>query len=130
MQTIVRYLMKLKQPSVGCLTHQYLKPYIKPGITTEELDKAEQEYLEIMSTLNERFVANRVEVERLRKEVERVESLQRERLAEEAGQEEVAEESKDIDINNIEEKPEKEIDIDDTEEKGVERNSEAADAVP
>ena len=99
--------------------------------TTEELDKADQEYLEIMSALNERFVANRVEVERLRKEVERVESLQRERMAEEAGQEEeVPEESKDIDINNIEEKPEKDIDIDNTEEKEVERNSEVADAVP
>ena len=105
--------------------------------TTEELDKADQEYLEVMSALNERYVANRVEVERLRKEVERVESLQRERLAEETGQEEVErdsevaeavpeveatseeqpEESKDIDIDNIEEKPEKEIDIDNTEEK-------------
>ena len=99
--------------------------------TTEELDKADQEYLEIMSALNERFVANRVEVERLRKEVERVESLQRERMAEEAEQEEeVPEESKDIDINNIEEKPEKDIDIDNTEEKEVERNSEVADVVP
>ena len=85
--------------------------------TAEELDKADQEYLEIMSALNERYVANRVEVERLRKEVKRVESLQRERLAEEAGQEEVVEESKDIDINNIEEKPEKDIDIDNIEEK-------------
>ena len=105
--------------------------------TTEELDKADQEYLEVMSALNERYVANRVEVEWLRKEVERVESLQRERLAAETGQEEVErdsevaeavpeveatseeqpEESKDIDIDNIEEKPEKEIDIDNTEEK-------------
>ncbi len=85
--------------------------------TAEELDKADQEYLEIMSALNERYVANRVEVERLRKEVKRVESLQRERLAEEAGQEEVVEESKDIDINNSEEKLEKDIDIDNIEEK-------------
>jgi len=27
------------------LTHQYLKPYIKPGITTKELDKLAEEFI-------------------------------------------------------------------------------------
>ena len=52
--------------------------------TVEELDSANQAYLEIMSSLNDRFIANRVEVERLRREVERIETLQRERTAEHA----------------------------------------------
>ena len=104
--------------------------------TTEELDKADQEYSEIMSALNERYVANRVEVERLRKELERVETLQSERdssLSKELDKKESeevverkeeTEESKEINIENNEEQQEKEIDIDNIEEKETEENLE------
>ena len=104
--------------------------------TVEELDSANQAYLEIMSSLNDRYVANRVEAERLRREVERVESLQRERslssgkvLVKERQPEEIEERKEEVptvvpvvDTTSEEQQEEvaeesKDIDIDNIEEK-------------
>ena len=52
--------------------------------SVEDLDRANEAYFTIMETLNDRFVANRKEAERLRREVERLETIQKERTEEKA----------------------------------------------
>ena len=71
------------QKSIKALQNIYnfMREYREDNLfsTVEELDKADEDYLNIMSIYNDRYIENRIEVERLKRQVAILESIQQER---------------------------------------------------